>query len=438
RQYVLFDALQDKQSCLFLLDAICHRRRFRGGAGEILGVPTRSFRKIRGESKEAPSPVPGKAEQSNSSVIFGDKMILKIFRRVHPGINPDLEIGTYLTEVAAFPHVPPIAGSFQYVRAHEEPTTLAILMGFVPNQGDAWKYTLDSLGQFFERVLTQSADIAELPCTGPRAVRAGEESVPPKVSELIGSYLLSARQLGERTAEFHLVMASNVGNPSFAPEPFTPFYQRSLYQSMRNLTARTFSLLRKRVRTLPEALREHGREVLDMEARILKRFQGILDRKITAMRIRIHGDYHLGQVLHAGKEFVLIDFEGEPARSLADRRIKRSPVRDVAGMLRSFHYASYAPLIGDGGGGVRSGDIKSLEPWADFWNRWVSSAFLQGYLAVAREGAFLPRTEEDLSFLIDTFLLEKAIYELGYELNNRPDWIKLPLLGILSQFEAPE
>ena len=438
RQHVLFDALQDMQSCLFLLDAIGHRRRFRGQAGEILGVPTRAFRKIRGESKEAPSPAPGKAEQSNSSVIFGDKMILKFFRRVDPGINPDLEIGTYLTESAAFPHVPPVAGSFQYARAHEEPMTLAILMGFVPNQGDAWQYTLDSLGQFFERVLTQSADIADLPCPEPRAVRAGEETVPQEVSELIGSYLLSARQIGERTGEFHLAMASDVGNPSFAPEPFTPFYQRSLYQSMRNLTAQTFSLLRKRVRTLPDALREHGREILGMEARILKRFQGILDRKITGMRIRVHGDYHLGQLLHTGKEFVLIDFEGEPARSLADRRIKRSPVRDVAGMLRSFHYASYALLVGEAGGSVRSGDVKPLEPWADFWNRWVSSAFLQGYLAVAGEGAFLPRTQEELSTLLDTFLLEKAIYELGYELNNRPTWVKLPLLGILSMFEPPE
>ena len=156
------------------------------------------------------------------------------------------------------------------------------------------------------------------------------------------------------------------------------------------------------------------------------------------MRIRVHGDYHLGQVLHTGKDFVIIDFEGEPARSLADRRIKRSPLRDVAGMLRSFHYASYALLVGEVGGSVRLGRVKPLEPWADFWTRWVSSAFLQGYLAVAGEGAFLPRTQEELSTLLDTFLLEKAIYELGYELNNRPTWVKLPLLGILSMFEPPE
>jgi len=438
RRHVLYDALQDKGSCLFLLDTIGHKRRFRGQAGEILGVPTRAFRKIRGELKEAPTPTPSKAEQSNSSVIFGDKMILKIFRRVDPGINPDLEIGAYLTEEAAFPHVPPVAGSLQYARPHTEPMTLAVLMGFVPNQGDAWQYTLDNLGHYFERVMAQSADIKEIPCPGSRPLRPVDETVPAKVNDLIGSYLLSARRLGERTAEFHLAMASNVGNPSFAPEPFTPFYQRSLYQSMRNLTAQTFSLLRKRIGTLPENLRGQGREVMEMEARILKRFQGILDRKITAMRIRVHGDYHLGQVLHTGKEFVLIDFEGEPARSLADRRIKRSPVRDVAGMLRSFHYASYAPLIGEVGGSVRSGDVKSLEPWADCWNGWVSSAFLEGYLAVAKEGAFLPRTREELSILLDTYLLEKAIYELGYELNNRPDWVKLPLLGILSLMEAPE
>jgi maltose alpha-D-glucosyltransferase / alpha-amylase len=439
RESVLFDALQDRESCLFLLDAISHRRRFRGLAGEILGVPTRAFRKIRGDSKETPAPTPGKTEQSNSSVIFGDRMILKIFRRVDLGINPDLEIGTYLTERAAFPHAPPVAGSLQFARPHEEPMTLGILLGFVPNRGDAWQYTLDSLGRFFERVMTRSADIGEVPRPPGRPVRAVEETVPPKVGELIGSYLLSARQLGERTAEFHLAMAANVENPAFAPEPFTPFYQRSLYQSMRNLTAKMFTLLRKRVRTLPEPLRDPARKVLEMEERILKRFQGILGRKITAMRIRVHGDYHLGQVLYTGKEFVLIDFEGEPARSLSDRRIKRSPVRDVAGMLRSFHYASRAPLTGEVGGSVvRPGDVTSLEPWADCWNGWVASAFLHGYLAVAKEGSFLPHTREELEVLLDVYLLEKAIYELGYELNNRPDWVKLPLLGILSLMEAPE
>jgi maltose alpha-D-glucosyltransferase / alpha-amylase len=435
---ILFDAVQDRGACLLLLETIGRKRRFRGHGGEIVGVPTRAYRRVRGESKEPPNPAPSKAEQSNSSVIFGDRMILKVFRRVDPGINPDLEIGAYLTDDAAFPHVPPVAGSLQYARPHEEPMTLAILMGFVPNRGDAWQYTLDSLGQFFERVMTSYADIADAPFPEGRLLPAADGKVPPAVSGLIGSYLLSARQIGERTAEFHTAMAANLENPAFAPEPFTPFYQRSLYQSMRNLTAQTFVLLQKRARNLPDAVREQARVVLDLEDAILKRFQRILDRKITAMRIRVHGDYHLGQVLYTGKEFVLIDFEGEPARSLSARRLKRSPLRDVAGMLRSFHYAAYAPLIGEVGGSVRLGDVERLEPWAVFWNRWVASAFLKGYLAIAGNGSFLPKTPEELSALLDTYLLEKAIYELGYELNNRPDWVKLPLLGILSLMEAAE
>ncbi|MBE0604477.1 MAG: alpha-glucosidase C-terminal domain-containing protein, partial [Deltaproteobacteria bacterium] len=292
REYLLFDALQDRGACLCLLDAIGRRRRFRGQAGEIVGAPARAFRKIRGDSDEPPNPVPGRAEQSNSSVIFGDRMILKIFRRVARGINPVLEIGTFLTETAEFPHVPPVAGSIEYARPHEEPMTLAILMGFVTNQGDAWRYTLDTLGRYFERVITRPAGPAEAPVPKGRLLQTAGETVPQEERELIGPYLLSARQLGERTAEFHLAMASNVENPAFAPEPFTPFYQRSLYQSLRNLTSQSFDLLRKRLRALPEDAREWGRAVLEMEDGILKRFQAILDRRITAMRIRIHGDYH--------------------------------------------------------------------------------------------------------------------------------------------------
>ncbi|MGE5247438.1 MAG: maltose alpha-D-glucosyltransferase, partial [Verrucomicrobiota bacterium] len=202
REYVLFDALQEKESCQFLLEAIGRRRHFRGQTGELAGVPGRAFRRVRGDAREVPVPVPGKAEQSNSCAVFGDRMILKIFRRIDPGINPDLEIGSYLTEEAAFPHVPPVAGSLQYARAHEEPMTVAILMGFVPNQGDAWRYTLDSLGHFYERVMTQSAALPEAPCPAGPPLRAAGQSVPPNVGELIGPYLFSARHLGERTADF--------------------------------------------------------------------------------------------------------------------------------------------------------------------------------------------------------------------------------------------
>ena len=171
----------------------------------------------------------------------------------------------------------------------------------------------------------------------------------------------------------------------------------------------------------------------------MKRFRSILDRKITAMRIRVHGDYHLGQVLFTGKDFVIIDFEGEPAHSLSSRKIKRSPLRDVAGMLRSFHYAANTPLIGKmGGGGFRPADPSRLEPWANCWTLWVSAAFLSSYLEVSNRASFLPRSKDELSLLLSVYLLEKSIYELGYELNNRPDWVKLPLRGILQLLETTE
>ncbi len=428
---ILYDAFLETGVCDFLLQAIGHRRRFKGVRGEIAGSPTRAFRRIRGPESERLASSLIKSEQSNTSVIYADRLILKLFRKVDEGQNPDLEIGAFLTDRARFPHIPPVAGALEYRREHEEPMTLAILQGFVPNHGDAWQYTLDALGRFFERVVSRPPGVEHPECPTASVVALSDEQVPELAGDMIGGYLHSARQLGLRTAEMHRALASVTDDPSFAPESFSAHYQRSLYQSMRNLTGQVFPLLGKRIRTLPEAVRDEAREVLDREPEILKRFRSILDRKITAMRVRVHGDYHLGQVLFTGKDFVIIDFEGEPAHSLSARRIKRSPLRDVAGMLRSFHYAANAPLIGKTGMGLyRTDEAARVEPWAQCWSIWVSVVFLKAYLEASAEASFLPRSRDELSALLQLYLLEKSVYELGYELNNRPDWVKLPLQGI--------
>ena len=436
---VVYDAFLEKDVCDCLLQAIGHRRRFKGGHGEIVTSRTRVFRRLRGPETEHLPSSSIKAEQSNTSVIYGDRLILKLFRKLDEGLNPDLEIGAFLTEKAGFPHMPPVAGALEYRRNHEEPMTLAILQGFVPNQGDAWKYTQDTLGRFFERAMSRPPEAEPAACPTKSPLALIDEEIPEPGREMIGTYLVSARQLGERTAEMHVALSSDVDDPGFSPEPFSSHYQRSLYQSMRNLAGQILPLLQKRIRVLPEAVREEAKQVLDLQDKILKRFRSILDRKITAMRIRVHGDYHLGQVLFTGKDFVIIDFEGEPAHSLSARRIKRSPLRDVAGMLRSFHYAANAPLIGKGAGSVfRPGDVTRLEPWANCWNLWVSATFLKAYLEASAQASFLPRSREELSSLLSVYLLEKSIYELGYELNNRPDWVKLPLRGILMLLETAE
>jgi maltose alpha-D-glucosyltransferase / alpha-amylase len=255
--------------------------------------------------------------------------------------------------------------------------------------------------------------------------------VPAEARERIGIYLQSAQLLGQRTAEMHIALASRPDEPDFAPEPFSLLYQRSLYQSMRTLAGRTFELLRQRLDSLPEPARPMAEELLGAQGRVIDRFGALLGGKVSATRIRTHGDYHLGQVLFTGKDFVVLDFEGEPARPLSERRMKRSPFRDLAGMLRSFHYAAYAKLFEEADAGVvPAGALPVLETWALDWERWVSASFLRAYLDRAWGASFVPPSREELAMLIDVYLLEKAVHELAYELNNRPGWVRIPLHGI--------
>ncbi len=436
-QGVLYEAVWEPAFCQTLLGSIERRRHLKGAAGDLLAFTTRAFRQLRGHPEAALDAAIIKAEQTNTSIDYGDRFVLKILRRVEEGFNLDLEIGRFLTEKTAFAHSAPVAGFLEYRRPREEPITLGILHGFVANQGDAWNYTLDALGHYFETALAQRRElVAELIPPQPLLALTREE-IPPLALEMIGPYLESARLLGQRTGELHLALASRPTDPDFAPEPFSTLYQRSIYQSMRNLTARVFQTLRARLHRLPEAVRAAANQALDHEDAIFAHFHAMLERKITAMRLRIHGDYHLGQVLYTGKDFVIIDFEGEPARSLTERRLKRSPLRDVAGMLRSFHYAAHHAIFARLS---RPEDLPAMERWAAFWQLWVSVCFLQSYLNVAGQGAFLPTRDDELRVLLDAFYLEKAVYELGYELNNRPDWVKLPIQGILQllQFTDPK
>jgi maltose alpha-D-glucosyltransferase/alpha-amylase len=425
---ILFDAAYDEKFCEALLAFIGHRKRLRGSRGEMAGLPGRMFRKILGE-KEFPLLCRVlRAEQSNTSILYEDRFYFKLFRNLREGLNPDPEITRFLTEEAGFSSIPPFSGSIEYRRPGSDPIAIGLLQGFVPNQGDAWTYTKGTLGRYFENVLSR-AKKKEMPKAPSCLVEKEISSIPPALQEVIeGHYLEMAALLGKRTGEMHLALSSAKEDPEFSPEPFSMLYQRSVYQSMRGLTRQVFPLLKRSLRTLPEETVEQAEEVLNLEDRVIDQFQTILQKKFSAMRIRIHGDYHLGQVLFTGKDFVIIDFEGEPARSLSERRIKRSPLRDVAGMIRSFHYASFFSLLKEAS--LRSEDIPVLEPWANLWYRCVSGVFLKGYFDTTRGAAFIPEEKPELDIMLKAFLLEKAVYELGYELNNRPEWVAIPLKGI--------
>jgi maltose alpha-D-glucosyltransferase / alpha-amylase len=433
---VLYDAAYDETFTRLLLQSLSSGLRFKGRDGEIVAVPTHASTELLPAGAPIPTPVPMRAEQTNTSVLFGDRLVLKLIRRPDDGVNPELEIGRHLTDVVGFPHVPRVAGALEYRRGRNEPLTIAILQQFVPNEGDAWSYTLDALQPYYERAMARPLEARRPPINEKSLIALAQEEAPALASELIGTYLPSARLLGTRTAELHLALAHAGENDAFAPEPFTTLYQRSLYQSMRTHGAETLSLLRRHAERLPEGPRSQARRLLDLESALVRRFRAVADQRITGMRTRVHGDYHLGQVLYTGRDFVIIDFEGEPSRTIGARRIKRTPLRDVAGMLRSFHYAAYTTLLGQARGGpLRPEDAAALEPWARVWTQWVSAAFLRSYLDTAR-GALLPASPDELRLLLDAHLLEKALYELAYELNNRPDWVAIPLAGLLELMEA--
>ena len=431
----LYDALYDNGFCRSLLDAMSRRRHFNGESAEIAAMQSKVFRNLRGSVDSPLEPSLIGREQSNTSVIYGDRLILKMFRRLQEGTNPDLEIGRFLTERVSFSHVPPLAGSLDFHKGKGEPTTIGTLHGLVSNEGDAWQYTLDSLPHYFDDALARKTDPTAAASVNEHILDLVQKDVLPFAREVIGPYLASASLLGQRSGELHVALASDTSDPNFAPEPFTALYRRSVYQSMRTFAEKTWAVLSDRLQDLPESLRSTAKELLGLKSRIFNQFRLILEHKITGMRLRVHGDYHLGQVLYTGKDFFIIDFEGEPARPISERRMKRSPLKDVAGMLRSFNYA---PAVVLRNRGFRPEDMPQLELWGRFWRLWVCVAFLKSYLDVTASAGFLPRSREETKVLLDLHVLEKAIYELNYELNNRPDWVSVPIRGIMEILQRPQ
>ena len=430
---ILYDAFGDGPFSSSLVDMIGRRRRLKGVSGTLVATPTKAFRRLRGP--ELPEPTLLRAEQTNTSVAYGDRLLLKVFRRVEEGVNPDLEVGRFLTDRTDFDQLAPVAGALEYRLARQEPMTVAILHGYVPNQGDAWRYTLDNLDRYFERVLTHDQRLPDPKSNVLPLVELVDEKIPGDAEDLIGEYLPTAHLLGQRTAQLHAALASDTGDPSFIPESFTPHYQRSLFQSVRTINRQSFDLLRRRKRYVEKTNADLVDRVLAAEDNLAARIRLSLERPLQATRIRIHSDYHLGQVLHTGRDFVIIDFEGEPNRPLSQRRMKRCPLVDIASMIRSYSYAATSALWQ---GSVRPEDLPQLEPWADFWYRWVAATFLAAYLEEAAGVPWLPSKRGEIRQLLDIFLIEKAAYELGYELGNRPDWISIPLRGMLDLIEGPE
>jgi maltose alpha-D-glucosyltransferase / alpha-amylase len=369
------------------------------------------------------------AEQSNTSITYENKYFLKIYRKVDRAVNPDVEMTHYLSETAGFKHVPAFAGVIEWKYSNGS-IVLGMMQEMVENSSDAWTYMLDRLATFNEKLLSKHK--ANLPSPsemrGSLTAPVSYDQLPDDMKELLDATVAErARLLGVRTAEMHLALAS-ASAPEFRPEEFSLHYQRSLFSSFQTLVRSTFQSQVRNLRRLPDSVRKEAEDVLSMKDDILHTFRRIYLRKFDVVKTRIHGDYHLGQVLFTGKDFIILDFEGEPSKSYSERRLKRSPLRDVAGMIRSFHYAAYGALLLNDQ--VRADDMPKLLPFAEQWYHYMSGFFMQSYLERVRGTPFIPSSREDLDIMLQTYLLEKAIYELNYELNNRPEWLLIPLKGI--------
>lgn len=424
RKGAIVDGLGDDDVCSRLIDLVDR-------SGEI--ATTRGS--VRGEAT-VPLALPpertwtrGSAEQSNSLVLVNDTHVLKLFRRIEPGTNPELEIGRVLRD-RGFTRTPALEGALHYDRPGLEPGTLAVVQAAVRHQGSGWEFTIDELGRYFERV---SARVRRSESQEGRdrldgVDDRGGSQPPPFFLALEHWYLENAATLGRRTAELHLALADASG-PEFAPEPFDQPALDAAAADMRRQADAALDLLRSRRDDLNDVVRPMADAVLAERGALAARLDAVRKVRTGGMRTRIHGDYHLGQVLRVEEDFVILDFEGEPARTLEERRAKQSPLKDVAGMLRSFGYAAYAALFGFT---VHApDDYGLLERWAETWQHWAAEAFLAGYRSTAAERSSLLPEGDAFTVLVQAFVLEKALYELRYELNHRPDWVRIPLAGLL-------
>ena len=401
-----------------LLGRIHNRERRNNTQGEIEATRTATLRQIL-DAEAMPDPVSHTTADGNTTIFFGDKLVLKFFRRVGTDLNPELEISRLLTE-KNFQHSPALLGALEYVGKDRSQITLAIARAFVPRAKNGWEFTLDAIGRYYEQVVAEVAQ-EHLPA-----------STPAEITGLVGTYLEFARLLGVRTAELHLALASGKPGSEFSVVPMTPQYVRGLFQSMRSLALKNLRRLRKQMKTLPPDLIPVAHRVLELEPVIIGHYCKLVGQRFVAGRIRIHGDCHLGQVLWTGQDFVFLDFEGDSTIPINERRIKRSPLRDVARMLRSFHHATYAGFHQQAERGViYRENLPKFEPWFRHWNRAVSRAFLQAYCEKLDPSGILPTEKEKLQMILVAYLLNQVIDELGDELQMHSENVRAPLQAII-------
>jgi maltose alpha-D-glucosyltransferase/alpha-amylase len=430
---IVYDAFWDDAFCRALVAAMGRNEDRELPPGRLSFWHTQAFAPVDLQSLSISHPA---FEQSNTMVILGNAMVLKGYRQVRQGINPEIEIGRFLTEASPFPHIAALLGALEYYDAEGKVTAVAVLHRYVENQGSAWNYTVEYLGRFLDTTLAASSleRAANEPPPFPTAASTTGALIGAEPTDPHGAFLTLISTLGRRTGELHVALANTTGNAAFDPEPINEADLRAWAEMVRADIERTFTELAHRRAALTELQRQEADRLIAVRQHLVERVNAVAEQPVHAMKTRYHGDYHLGQVLLAAHDFVIVDFEGEPARSLEERRTKQSPLRDVAGMLRSFGYAAAVAL--DQATAERPDDRIRLQPHVRRWQRETSTAFLSAYAQAMRGCPSYPADSASLRSLLELFTLEKALYEVRYEMGSRPDWINIPIAGILELLQG--
>jgi maltose alpha-D-glucosyltransferase/alpha-amylase len=432
---LLHSALFERSFSDALLTAVLKRSKFKGTHGELVAGHTKAFREAWQHVRSNRDPQVQTADSPNTFVNLGEDFVLKLYREVEIGINPDRELEEFLTEKTSFAHIPKALGWLEYCSQNDDEmqrTTLGLVTSYVRNATQGWNYVLDHLSLYFERALAvHEEDSRAREVISGSPLMLAQRPVPALMAELLGSFENVARMMGVRTAELHGALSSHPEVPEFSPEPFTDFYRHGLYHGMLGQMGRALDALRTRLKTLPEHMQDAAADLLANESGIRNGLLPLRDQRISGARIRHHGDYQLGNLLVAGNDIIIRNFDGPAGRPLSERRIKRSALRDVASMIRSLHYAAHAVSFGLVPGVVKGREQGvRIERWAEHWHEWVSAMFLQGYLDTSHGVEFLPATTSEMEILLRAHLIEKALLEIIYELDHRPEWVGIPVHGL--------
>ncbi|MDD2272562.1 MAG: maltose alpha-D-glucosyltransferase [Desulfuromonadaceae bacterium] len=427
---VLCDAVYFEEFRTLLFELMSGRAKVNGtSSSQLVGLRGSGITKSSPPRADLfPSRV-ATVEQNNTSILYGDRLLFKVYRKLEEGTNPEPEILRYLAGKKRFRNVPAYAGGIEYRLDNGKVYDIGVLQTYVSCHGDAWRNTLTSLAQFTEHLLSHKDDLPKLPSCLPSLLAVVDSGIPDEFRDLVrGLHLEMALLLGKRTAEMHMALASSSAESPWCMEEFSTLYQRSIFQSMRGLVMKNFQALAASLHRLPDDVQRRATQVLSAEKDVIACLHKITGKRLSAMKCRIHGDFHLGQALFTGKDFVFIDFEGEPVHTLSERRLKRSPLRDVAGILHSFHYAAMTTLVHHGIN--HPDDIPLLEPWLEAWYVYVSGSYLKAYLHAMKGSPLIPEDRQELTIMLRCFLIQKMVHELGTELNSRPDSVDLTLRGI--------